>query len=166
MTQKINFKKLSLNRWKLYWFFIKKMPLGFISGMRVVNFNDNYASISLPFNYITKNPFKSVYFAAQSMAAELSSGIIAINEIYKAPVPVSMLVLNMDAQFTKKAKTNLLFTCNDVKTIAHAVKKTIESDKGQTVTITTTGTDKNGEIVSVFHFTWTFKTKKLKNITI
>ena len=162
MSQKLGFRKLALNRWKLNWFFLKKMPLGFIAGMRVVSFDDNHASVSIPYNYITKNPFKSVYFAAQSMAAELSSGVIAINEVVTAPVPVSMLVFNMDAQFTKKARSKVIFTCNDGMAIKNAVKKTLETGEGQTVTITTKGTDSDGDVVSVFHFTWTFKAKSLK----
>ncbi len=160
MKQKPDFKKLTLNKWKLKWFFLRKMPLGFISGMRVVTFDDEKAAVSIPYNYITQNPFRSVYFAAQSMAAELSSGVIAINEVMKAPVPVSMLVLNMDAQFTKKARSKVIFTCNNVKEIKQAVHKAIETGEGQTVTVTATGVDGDGDVVSVFRFTWTFKTKK------
>ncbi len=162
MAQKTDFKKIVLNRWKLNLFFIKNMPLGFISGMRVEKFDDKTAAVSIPYNYITKNPFKSVYFAAQSMAAELSSGVIAINEVMKAPVPVSMLVFNMDARFTKKARSKTVFTCNDVEAIKNAVKKAIETGEGQTVTVTSTGTDSEGDVVSVFRFTWTFKTKPPK----
>ncbi len=162
MSQKTDFRNLALNRWKLNWFFLKNMPLGFIAGMRVVSFDDNHAAVSIPYNFITKNPFKSVYFAAQSMAAELSSGVIAINEVMNADIPVSMLVFNMDAQFTKKARSKVIFTCNDVPAIKKAVKQALETGEGQTVTITTTGTDSSGDVVSVFHFTWTFKAKSLK----
>jgi hypothetical protein len=162
MSQKTGFKNLALSPWKLNWFFLKKMPLGFIAGMRVESFDDKHATVSVPYNYITKNPFKSVYFAVQSMAAELSSGVIAINEVMNARMPVSMLVFNMDAQFTKKAKSKTVFTCNDGTAIKKAVKKAIETGEGQTVTVTSTGTDSEGDVVSVFHFTWTFKAKSLK----
>lgn len=162
MTQKKEFGKQTLNKWKLNGFFLKKMPLGLITGIRVVRFDQNRVVVSMPYNYITQNPFQSMHFAAQSMAAELSSGVIAINEIAKAPAPVSMLVLNMDARFTKKAKTKILFTCNETKTIAQAIQSTLESGEAKTVTIPVTGMDKEGDMVSEFHFTWTFKVKKLK----
>ncbi len=162
MLHTTDFKKLTLNKFKLAFFFLKKMPLAFVSGMRVTQFDDNYASVSIPYNYFTKNPFGSVYFAVQSMAAELSSGVIAINEVMKASAPVSMLIFNMDAQFTKKARSKILFTCNDGKAIAQAIGKAIQEGVGQTVTITSTGVDSQGDIVSTFHFTWTFKTKNLK----
>ncbi len=162
MSKKTDFKKLALNRWKLKWFFIGKMPLGFLAGMRVVAFDEEKAAVSIPYNYITKNPFRSVYFAAQSMAAELSSGVIAINEVMNAPLPVSMLVFNMDARFTKKARSKVVFTCNGVKEIKETVRNAVETGEGQTVTVTTTGVDAEGDVVSVFHFTWTFKTKSRK----
>ena len=162
MSQKKDFGKLTLNRWKLNWFFLKKMPLGFITGIHVVQFDENQVSVTMPYNYLTKNPFQSMHFAAQSMAAELSSGVIAINEIAKAPTPVSMLVLNMDARFTKKAKTKILFTCKETKTIAQAIQSTLDSGEAKTVTIPVTGFDLYGDVVSEFHFTWTFKVKNLK----
>lgn len=147
---------------KLKMFFLKKMPMGFISGLRITSIDKKHASISVPYNYLTQNPFRSMYFAVQSMAAELSSGVLAISEVMSASKPVSMLVFDMKAQFSKKAKSKIIFTCNDGEAIANAVQKAIETNEGQTVTVTSTGIDANGDIVSVFSFTWTFKTKSVK----
>lgn len=159
MKSKQNFLKVARNPLKLQLFFLKKMPMGILSGMRIKSIDSSHAKVSIPFNYLTKNPFQSVYFAVQTMAAELSSGALAISEVMKAPKPVSMLVFQMDGNFTKKARSKVIFTCNDGKAIANAIKKTIETGEGETVTITSTGTDEEGDVVSVFHFTWTFKVK-------
>lgn len=137
------------------------MPMGFFNGLRVEEFNDQKASVSVPYNYLTKNPFKSMYFAVQSMAAELASGVIAIDSVLKASVPVSMLVLNMDAEFKKKVRSKVIFTCSDVKAIIDTITDSIETNEGKTITITSTGIDTEGDIVSIFHFTWTFKPKKI-----
>jgi len=61
-------RKSFTNRFKLSMFFLKNMPMGFLNGLRVVEIDDNHASVSVPFNFLTKNPFKSMYFAVQSMA--------------------------------------------------------------------------------------------------
>jgi len=156
---KKDLKKVFLNKLKLSLYFLKHMPMGFFNKLRVIEIDDEKASVSVPFNYFTKNPFKSMYFAVQSMAAELASGVIAINEVNNASVPVSMLVLNMEAQFVKKAKSKIIFTCNDGQKIKNAVKQAVETNEGHTVTITSTGVDQSGEIVSIFKFTWTFKSK-------
>ncbi len=133
--------------------------MGFLSGLRVVELDKKHASISVPYNYLTKNPFHSTYFAIQAMAAELSSGAMAIAEVLDAPRPISMLVFDMKAKFTKKAQSKVVFTCNDGEAISRAVQHALETSEGQTVNITSVGIDKTGDQVSEFQFTWTFKAK-------
>lgn len=159
MSKQKDFRSLANNNFLLKLFFLKKTPMGILSGMKVVELDEEHCSVSVPFNYLTKNPFKSTYFAVQSMAAELSSGAMAISEVSLASRPVSMLVLDMKAKFTKKARTKVVFTCSNGKEISEAVHNAISTGEGQTVTIISKGTDTEGDIVSEFQFTWTFKAK-------
>ncbi len=159
MSKTKDFKKLANNPFRLNLFFIKHMPMGLLNGLRILELDENHARVSVPYNYLTKNPFRSLYFAVQSMAAELSSGAMAIAEVKAAPRPVSMLVFDMDAKFTKKAQSKVIFTCNDGPAIRRAVKETLETGEGRTVKITSIGVDQEGNQVSEFHFTWTFKAK-------
>ncbi len=152
-------RKLASNRLMIKLFFLKRMPMGLLNGLRVVDVDEKHASVSVPYNYLTKNPFHSLYFAVQSMAAELSSAVMAMAAIADASNPVSMLVLDLNASFTKKAKSKVVFTCNDGDKIVDAVAKTLKTGEGQTVTITSTGVDRAGDVVSVFKITWTFKAK-------
>ena len=138
--------------------------MGFFTGLRVDEVSDQGTVVSVPFKYLNKNPFASMYFAVQSMAAELSTAIIALRVISKAPVPVSMLVLKMEAEFTKKATTRIAFRCDEAREIEQAVRESLDTGQGRTVTVTTTGTNEQGQVVSVFHITWTFK-PKLKSKT-
>ncbi len=154
-----DFRKLAKNRLFLNLFFIRNMPMGLLNGLRIIEVNEKHASVSVPYNYLTKNPFRSLYFAVQSMAAELSSAVMAIAEIRSAPRPVSMLVLDLKATFIKKARSKIVFTCSNGAEIVDAIKKTLETDEGQTVTILSKGVDKDGDVVSEFHITWTFKAK-------
>ncbi len=142
---------------KLY--MLMNLPMGFIAGLNIIEITSKKAQISVPYKFINKNPFKSMYFAVQSMAAELSSGILALAEVYQASKPVSMLVLDMKASFTKKARTKVVFTCNDGEKIRTAITASIETGEGQTVDVMSVGRDKSGEIVAEFVFTWTFKPK-------
>lgn len=133
--------------------------MGLLNGLRIVEIDEKHASVSVPYNYLTKNPFRSLYFAVQSMAAEMSSGAMAIAEIKAASRPVSMLVFDMQAKFTKKAQSRVLFTCNDGEAIRKAIRETLETGEGCTATITSIGIDQAGDKVSEFNFTWTFKAK-------
>ena len=159
MAKNKDFKKLANNSFLLKLFFIRHLPMAFLNGLRIIELDEKHASVSVPYNYLTKNPFRSLYFAVQSMAAELSSGTMAIAEVKAAPRPVSMLVFDMNANFTKKAQSKVIFTCNDGEAISRAVQQTLKTGEGQTVTITSIGIDEAGDQVSEFQFTWTFKAK-------
>ena len=127
MVKTKDFRRLANNAFRLKLFFIKYMPMGFLNGLRIVELNEKRASVSVPYNWLTKNPFHSTYFAVQAMAAELSSGAMAIAEVIAAPGPVSMLVFDMNANFTKKARSKVIFTCNNGEAISAAVKETLET---------------------------------------
>ncbi|MCK5846294.1 MAG: DUF4442 domain-containing protein [Bacteroidales bacterium] len=155
----MDLRKSLLNKFKIKLFFLQRMPMGFLAGMRVLKFTDHDCEVSVPYNTITKNPFKSVYFAVQAMAAELSTGVVAMEAVMKSSEKVSMLVFDMDAKFTKKARSKIVFTCNQVEEINNAVKETVETGEGVTINVKSIGIDIDGDVVSEFNFTWTFKRK-------
>ena len=140
-------------------FMMKQLPMGWLAGLRVDFFEEDEVRVSVPFKYLNKNPFRSVYFAVLAMAAELSSGLIAMAAVQDAGVPVSMLVLNMKADFLKKARTRITFLCTEGKRIRQSISKSIEYGSGQVVEVKVTGTDADGEPVADFWFSWTFKPK-------
>ena len=78
--KKIGKKKIIqiFTTWRFLFFLIWKLPMGFLAKLRVLELKDNVAKVSVPFNYWNKNPFKSIYFAVQAMAAELSTGVLVI----------------------------------------------------------------------------------------
>jgi acyl-coenzyme A thioesterase PaaI-like protein len=108
---------------------------------------------------LNQNPFQSIYFAALAMAAELSTGILALTSVQAASKPVSMLVFDMNANFTKKAKSKIVFTCTQGKEITEAIEESIRTGEGKIVTVNTVGVDEVGDKVAEFNFTWTFKVK-------
>lgn len=151
--------QLVKSRVKLRLYLLSKLPLAFMAGLRIDQMDEGGTKVSVPFNYFTKNPFRSIYFAPLSMAAELSSGLLAMSAIGRTEVPVSMLVLSMRAEYIKKAKTRIFFHCNDGQKINEAVFQSVLSNEGQTVESISIGIDENGNVVARFWFTWTFKSK-------
>jgi len=133
--------------------------MALLAGLRVTELDTKHAVVTVPYKPLNKNPFKSMYFAVMSMAAELSSGIQAIAHVKDAPKPISMLVLNMQASFTKKARTRVKFVCNDGDKIAKAITESLKTGEGKTVEVDSTGYDTSGDVVATFQFTWTFKAK-------
>ncbi len=139
-----------------------KLPAAWLSGLRVREVGEARAVVTVPFKWLTQNPFKSIYFACQAMAAEMSTGVLAMGHIYESKPAVSMLVTGMQATFFKKGTSKVFFTCNDGLAIKNAVKKAIESGEGQKVLVTSRGTNSSGELISEFKIEWSFKARNPK----
>ncbi|MBC7587725.1 MAG: DUF4442 domain-containing protein [Chitinophagaceae bacterium] len=138
---------------------LSKLPMGFVSGLKIVQLEEAVAGVGVQFKWINQNPFRSIYFAVLSMAAELSTGILAFGQIYQSKPLVSMLVTKMEAEFYKKAVGKIIFTCNDGKAIAHAIQQTISTGEGINVTCTSIGVDEQGDEVAKFVFVWSYRRK-------
>lgn len=100
-----------------------------------------------------------MYFAVQAMAAELSTGALVMAAINESGARVSMLVVNNEASFTKKATGKITFTCSNGIAIKETILKSIQTGEGQTLWMTAQGVDQSGDVVSTFKFEWTVKPK-------
>lgn len=140
-------------------FLLTQLPAAGLAGVRVRSLTLEAATVTVPFKHLTKNPFRSIYFACQSMAAEMASGVLAMMHTSTGS-PVSMLVVSLEADFVKKAATRVAFECQDGAAIARAVAESRATGEGRTVQATSTGRDASGEVVAVFRITWSFRAKK------
>jgi hypothetical protein len=108
---------------------------------------------------LSQNPFRSVYFATQSMAAEMSTGVPGLMATNVTEKKVSMLVLNIEGSFLKKASERIFFTCENVEEIFKTVNEAVLTVEGKSVLAKSTGRLANGTIVSQFSVIWSFKAK-------
>jgi hypothetical protein len=145
---------------KLNAFLFFKLPSAFFCGVRTKEINENQCVVSVKHRWINQNPFKSMYFAVQAMAAELSTGALVMLHIKKSGKNISMLVANNKGTFTKKATGRITFTCKDGHLITDAIEKTLATGEGQTFWMKSIGTDEKGDQVSVMEFEWTIRVKK------
>ncbi len=133
--------------------------MAFLAGIRVKEFSDEKSILTIKFSWLTQNPFRSIYFACLAMAAEISTGLLVMNGIYKSSPAISMLVIKNQSVFLKKAVGKISFTCPDGKLIAEAVQKTKQSPEGVAVDLKSVGVDEAGDTVAEFIFTWSLKAK-------
>jgi hypothetical protein len=151
-----------LNPIVFFLFTLLKVPAVAIAGIRIKTLNAATCIATVPFKFLNKNPFKSMYFAVQAMAAEISTAIPAMLAIEKHNVSFAMLVIDVKAEFFKKGISKITFTCCDGQAFAAALEKSIVTKEPVTVTAKTVGTMADGTIVSEFHFTWSFKVRTAK----
>jgi hypothetical protein len=142
------------------WFFLfTKLPSAFFSGVRLMYITEDKCLVTVPYKWFSKNPFRSTYFACLAMAAEMSTGVLAMAHCYKKNPQVSMLVRRMESNFTKKATGTITFTCDDGIRIENAINNAILSGKSTSVNAYAYGKDRDGESVADFMVTWSFKSK-------
>ena len=140
-------------------FLLYKLPIAFLAGLRLVKLDDGTAEIRVKHKWINQNPFRSMYFAVQAMAAEISTGLMVFRRIDQSGKSVSMLVTNQEAIFTKKATGWNYFKCEDGDLISQAIDRAVETKEGQTVWVTSVAVDSTGDQVSVFKFQWSIKVR-------
>lgn len=148
---------------KLRAYFSAKLPLALFAGLKVRELTAGRCAVDVPYGWRTTNPFRSTYFAAQSMAAELSTGALVMLAVQSSREPVSMLVANMSASFEKKASDTLTFTCEDGADAFAAVRETLRTGEGVTVPMKTVGRLPDGTVAATFEFVWTMKKKAPKS---
>jgi Domain of unknown function (DUF4442) len=144
---------------KINMFTMLKLPSAYLTGVRVKKISEETCITSVKLRWINQNPFNSMFWAVQGMAAELSTGALVMAQIRDSGAKVSMLVANNKATFTKKAKGRITFSCQDGIAIKEAILATVESGEGQTCWMKAEGVDDHGDVVSVFHFEWTVRRK-------
>tara|TARA_B100001250_G_C19401254_1_gene614832 strand:- start:159 stop:644 length:486 start_codon:yes stop_codon:yes gene_type:complete len=141
--------------WRFLLFSAWKLPLILITGVRVKQVTAEDVIVSVPYNYINKNPFNSMYFAVEAMAAELSTGILTI--LHTDGENISMLVSKLEAKYYKKAISRVHFVCNDGDKILKCIKEVIQTKKSKTCVLKSKGYDLNNICVAEFDITWSLK---------
>jgi hypothetical protein len=141
----------------LFW----KLPAAFFSGVRVKDIDETRSIVSVPYKWLTQNPFRSTYFASLAMAAEMSTGVLGMMHVYKRRPAVSMLITNMEASYFKKAVGKTFFVCEAGKQIQDMIEQSVAKVEPKSITVKSTGTNKSGELIAEFLFTWSFKIKKV-----
>mgnify|MGYP001246852350 FL=1 len=160
MSNAATFLKLINSPVKFRLFLLSKLPSAFFCGVRVRYADEKKCVVTVPYKWLSQNPFKSTYFACLGMAAEMSTGVLAMAHIYKRRPAVSMLVLKVEGSFLKKAVGRTTFTCEEGLILEQAIEDAISGDEGKTITARSYGRNAEGEVVAEFSITWGFKVKK------
>ena len=159
------FRNSFLNPFSFSLFFLFNVPMIWFSGMRLKHLDTKKAISRIPFRFFyrwqNKNPFKSIYSAVQCMGAEMSSASMVALAVEGYKPSLAYIVTKMRSQYFKKATGTTTFTCNDGDKIFSAVNKALKTKEGVEIETKSTGTLKDGTIVSEFHFTWSIKQRKI-----
>lgn len=153
------FKSIITNPILFKFFLFQKLSSAFFAGLSIHHFDAESCVVRIKLSWFNQNPFNSMYFAVEAMAAEMCSGMLAFSQVYQRSPKISMLVEGMEATFFKKATGVILFSCDQGKEIELAVQEAIKTGESSKISCTSIGKNSEGIIVAEFNMHWTFKVK-------
>lgn len=136
-----------------------KLPAAFICGVRLKAIDQHKARVTVRYRWINQNPFRSMFWAVQGMAAELACGMLVMQAVRQQNHSISMLLVGTRATFIKKARGRIEFVCQDGLAAQGGVEDCLVNTDGVQFDLFVTGRDAQGEIVSEFVFNWSVKAR-------
>jgi hypothetical protein len=146
-----------LSPWGFRAYLWAKLPLAACAGLRLRDLDASSCTISLPGGWRTRNPFGSTYFAAQAMAAEMSTGAPAKVLVEGAAASVAMILREVRAIFVKRIQGKSFFTFSDIGGMHAVVERAAASGESEVYTGRSVGRTSDGAVAAEFEITWSFK---------
>lgn len=153
------FARLVRHPLKFKLFLLTRLPSAFFAGVRIKAFDEKRCVVTVPYKWFSRNPFRSTYFACLAMAAEMSTGALAMAQVYQRKPAVALLVVEVQARYYKKAAGITVFTCEDGEAFRQAVEETIATGEARTLQARSSGHNGQGELVAEMLITWSFKAR-------
>ena len=144
---------------KVNLFLLLKLPSAWFCCVRLKSIDKKSSLVTVKHRWINQNPFKSLYFAVQNMAAELSTGVLIMQAIQSQNKPISMLVIETQSKFFKKATGCIKFKCLDGQKVNDAVERSLKENSAQEIEIPVKAFNEENIMVSEFKFKWSVKPK-------
>lgn len=146
-----------LKPWNFRMYLWTRLPLAACAGLKLRRLEEDGCTVSLPGGWRTQNPFRSAYFAAQMMAAEMSTGAPAMVLVEGAPASVALILREVRAVFTKRIVGTSLYTCTDIAGLRDAIERAAAQSEETRFTARVQAQTADGTPASEFEVTWSFK---------
>jgi hypothetical protein len=140
-----------INKWMLF-----KLPAAWLTGVRILSISDTKCEVKVRFKWINQNPYRSMFWAVQGMAAELTTGMLLTKSIQESNTNISMLLVGNKSNFYKKAIGKIKFICDQGETAKELINLT-KKNITHKAWLKAKGFDETGDMVSEFDFEWSCK---------
>ena len=143
-----------INKWMLF-----KLPAAWLTGVRLTLIDESKCEVKVRFKWINQNPYRSMFWAVQAMAAELTTGMLLTKSIQDSNSDISMLLVSNKSSFYKKAVGKITFVCDEGEIAKQLINSTIKNTTSK-AWFKAKGYDEAGDQVSEFDFEWSCKKRK------
>jgi hypothetical protein len=137
-------------QWKLFLLGFFKIPLIGFTRPKLIALDEKNVSVKIRLNRRTKNHLNSMYFGALAIGADVTGGIhvFYFSEILNKKVSFSFK--RMNAQFLKRAESDVYFSSNEGQIIKEAIEESIKTGERINKSIMITAKNESQEIVATF----------------
>lgn len=145
---------------KLNWMVLWQLPSAYLCGVRTQLLTEQSCTVNVRLSRINQNPFGSLYFAVEAMAAELSTAALLLYQNEQNSTKISMLIAENKCIFKQKAIGKISFSCHQGEEVKQIIQQAIKTNESQKFWLQSEGKNQNGEIVAVMDFLWSIKPKQ------
>ena len=143
----VSIKKM---RWLLFLLGFMKIPMIRYTKPKLLAIDDNTVRVKIKLRRRTKNHLSSMYFGALSVGADIAGGIQVFYFSKKMDRKVSFAFKGMNAQFLKRAESDIIFESNEGQKIQKAMEKSLKEGSRINDSIMVEAKNDSGEIVATF----------------
>ncbi|MDC1266439.1 DUF4442 domain-containing protein [Crocinitomicaceae bacterium] len=143
----VSIKKM---RWLLFLLGFMKIPMIRYTRPKLLAIDDTTVRVKIKLRRRTKNHLSSMYFGALSVGADIAGGIQVFYFSKKMDRKVSFAFKGMNAQFLKRAESDIVFESNEGQKIQKAMEKSLKEGSRINDSIMVEAKNDSGEIVATF----------------
>ena len=125
------FSKVTKLTWLIRLFGLSKVAMIYYCRPKVISVSENSLEIKIPLNRRTKNHINSMYFGALSIGADITGGFLAMPHIQKSKRKIILVFKDFNAQFLKRAESDVHFICKDGQAVSDLVGQAIQTGERQ-----------------------------------
>lgn len=136
-----------------------KIPMLLFVKPKIVFLNDESVHVSIKLKRRTKNHLNSMYLGTLVVGADVAAGIFAFYFSKKLKTEISFAFKSMNAEFIKRAESDIIFICNEGELIEKMVEQSKSTHERINATINVLAKDVSNEIVAKFQMNISVKVK-------
>ena len=137
-------------QWKMFLLGFFKIPLLHFCSPKLLHIDAEKIQLRIKLRRRTKNHLNSMYFGALAVGADVAGGLHAFYFAEQEGKKISFAFKGMNAQFLKRAETDVTFESNQGSIVKAAVDKSIATGERVNQPIEVFAKNTSGEVVATF----------------
>ena len=147
-------------QWKLFLLGLLKIPMIGYCRPRIAEWSPEMVRVRIPLRRRTRNHFKSMYFGALMVGADLTAGLHAYAFSLEKGWKVSFAFKSSQGEFLRRPDTDVTFEMGEGRAVEALLEKSHETGERHHLAVPIAAYDTEGTKVAVFTLELSVRVKK------